>query len=367
MTQTVHALPDGRKVCLGRIRPLFSFDHGNFRYLIFDDGRKGMRVRKSVRLDAHYDRTKDVAPPPVTTNWMAACVAAIAEMYGNDTAGDCVIAAVLKLFGAWTGNESGTVALSNTDEALSSYQTICGPGDNGCEISAVLDYLKATGIPLTGVIHKIDNYVALDNTNQNMVQVALEVFGPGHNLGINLPGSWMQAATASGFVWDVASDPSIGGHSIPIIDCNEQGVIIATWAMWGTITWAALADTNICEECWTPLGVDWYSKNNLAPNGINAATLAADLTLLGAGTIPPFGPTPPVPPNGPPPVPPNGPWSGILTFANGLLTSVGSSLTQAKPKPKGISPELWALIEAILAYLGYPLPPLASRKGPCGH
>ena len=302
MSNQFFTIGNGKQVKLGRVRVLRAFNAGRFRVTRYTNGK----VSVNARFDANYDSNKDIAPPPVTTSWLSKCLAAIAMTYGNTKEGDCVIASILHIFGGWTGNEIGIPALSNESESLQTYATICGPGDNGCVITDVLDYAKANGIPMTGVAHKIDNYVAIDWTNQNLVQVAVQLFGPAIKLGLNLPGDWMNAASGNGFVWDVTNSSSIGGHDVPIIDVTPEGVVISTWGMWGTITWAALASTVIFEESWLSLAPDWYSSNDLAPNGVNVATLQADLALVGQGTAPPIpGPIPPTPPT--PPTPPNPP------------------------------------------------------------
>jgi hypothetical protein len=283
---------------LGRIKPKAIYDTPQFKILVLYDGRT-----KVVPKLGHYRTAPHKAKAAVvTTNWLAKMTAAVAEFYDNQNVGDCVIASILKVFGGWTGNELGTPALSSDAEANQTYVTICGPGDQGCVITDVLDYAKSTGVPVGGAVHKIQGYVAIDNTNQEEVQAAVSTFGPAVKLGINLPQAWYDAATGSGFKWDVTSSPSIGGHDVDGIDVNAAGLVFGTWAMWGSMTWAALADKAIVEEAYCLLGPDWDSLAGIAPNGINAAALAADLALLGQGVlpIPGVGPTPVVPPVVPP-------------------------------------------------------------------
>lgn len=307
---------------LGRIRPKFIAHGKRFTILVHHDGS----VTVVPRLGFHYDRSKDTAAP-AATNWMAKMAPVAAQVYGNapdpnapnvQPEGDCVIASILKVIGGLTANESGTPALSSSAEALREYQTICGPGDEGCVITDVLDYAKANGVTLSGVIHKIDNYVSLDTTDYNLVQVAVEVFGPAVKFGVNLPNSWDQAVQGNGFVWDVPSDPNdiVGGHDVPGVDAAADGVTVLTWGYSGKLTKAAMADTAIVDECYVLLAPDWYANGNLAPNGINAATLAADLALVGQGTAPVVGPTPPPTPPGPPvpPAPAPTTMSGVVTI-----------------------------------------------------
>ncbi len=296
---------------LGRIRPAKIEDVGQFKLLTLHDGRKKL----VPRLDFHFDhRMRTAAPLPDSVDWSVKADAAIKQMYGNDQYGDCVVADYFHQVGLWTGNESGTPVLGTTAEAISAYTTICGPGDQGCVITDVLDYAKTTGITVGGQRHGNDGYVAIDWTNQAMVKTCVQVFGS-VRVGINLPQGWYDAP--DGGMWDVVTGAAatvIGGHDVgscayhaTAVGTNAAGVVIMTWAGKRTITWTALAkkptgqDDWGIEECYAQLAKDWYSQNNLAPNGINAASLAAALQAAGQGTVPPLGPPSPPPPPPPPP------------------------------------------------------------------
>jgi hypothetical protein len=254
--------------------------------------------------------------------------------------------------GIWTGNETGTPALAVDSEVLNSYHKICGPGDNGCNISAVLDYFKSNGLTVAGQTHKIDGYCAVDGTSKLELQTALALFGS-LTLGLNLPGSWANNAKP-GFVWDVTSDRSVGGHDICACGYNEQGVQVCTWGMVGTVTWGAMADKNIVEEIYTQLSPDWYAKAALSPLGIDAATLAADLAKLGGGTVPPLpDPTPPVPPT--PPTPPSI-WDWLMGLLKGfeqwLVSLFSHPTTAANATVLALAIDWAAIFKAILSVLG---------------
>ena len=67
-------------------------------------------------------------------------------------------------------------------------------------------------------------------------------------LGVELPAAWVAKSEPSEkrlTVWDVAGDPDPvengRKHCIVAYGYNAQGVLIDTWGMFGTITWAALA------------------------------------------------------------------------------------------------------------------------------
>jgi hypothetical protein len=237
-------------------------------------------------------------PPPV--DWTAKAMASISRMYLNDNYGCCVISSAYHQVGVWTGNDSdsGGICVGTDQEVLSTYR-IWNPGrqDNGCDIPTVLDYGVQHGFSLAGKIHKLDGYVAIDWTNKLEVQTAITAFGT-VKLGINLPSAW--EGGGDGSIWDVTNSGIVGGHDVPAFGFNEQGVKIATWAGTRIITWAAFLQKRWLEEAFVPLSPDWYNSDQLAPNGINAATLKADLIAFGQGQIPDITPTPPPGPPSPP-------------------------------------------------------------------
>lgn len=305
---TALTTPAGRK--MGRVRPVVVFDLPTVRVMQFPDGT----VKIVAKLSPHYNASRATVAP-TNTNWYAKALASIKQMYGNDTAGDCVIASKLHAIGVATGNESGTAAVGTTQEALSLYSAICGPGDNGCVITNVLDAMKAGQFTCGGQVHTLDNYVAFDNTSQQLTAVGVNVFGGNGCIGINLPQAWDTAGPDA--IWDVPSGSGanvVGGHDIEIVDVlmtpapssyynglftGMTGVVCATWGGLVLVTWPAFnhkaAGQNWgIEEAYFWLPKDWYSNGNLSPNGISSATLANDLQMIGSGTIPPLpGPTPP--------------------------------------------------------------------------
>ncbi len=313
-TQTVKLKSSGRTVKLGRIRPVGFRESDSFREVIYADGR----VKTFAKLGPHWSARYRTASVPSAVDWYTKAAAIIDDMLGNDTDGDCVIASALHQVGVWTANEGGVPAQSSTQEALAQYHSICGPGDNGCVITDVLDYTKSRGLKLSGVVHKIDDYVAVDWTNRPLVEAALQTFGS-IKLGINLPDAW----TDTNVVWDVTNTRIVGGHDVPAFGCGNKrpsqvvgtatdGVVISTWAGLVLITWPAFLSKNWIEEAYVPLSPDWYSKGNVAPNGFNVDTLRADLAMIGQGEVPPIGPPPPPLPPPPPPPPPPTPAPHVL-------------------------------------------------------
>ncbi len=289
------------------------------------------------RFSAHFDQTAMTQAPPASTNRRTTAAAALARMYLNDTLGCCVIASKAHALGLWAGAESALDVEAADAEIRQQYTGICGPGDNGCVITDVLNVMKSTGFLAGGKHYPIDGYVAVDWTNQLEVQVVTVVYGASC-IGINLPQAWTTAA-----VWDVptgAGAQIVGGHDVCPVDYAPEGVYVSSWGRIYLMTWAAFQSRTWVEEMYAMLAPLWYAQGNMSPYGINAATLKADMVALQGGTIPDPGPgpgpKPPLPP--PPPSPPPVPGPSVL-FPFYLSRNVPQGgrilLTARKPMPAG--------------------------------
>jgi hypothetical protein len=211
---------------------------------------------------------------------------------------NCVIASKMHALGVWSGNESGNVVLATDQEVHQQYQGICGPGDNGCIITAVLDVMRSRGLQAGGKLYKIDGYVACDWTDALQVKVAIAIFGAS-TIGINLPEAWTRDA-----VWDVTNTKIVGGHDVSPIDFDQDGVFVSSWGRVYKITWRAFTSRVWLEEMYVMLAPLWYEKDQVAPSGIRVETLKADLAKIGRGETPDVGPSPPPGPGpGPTPAP----------------------------------------------------------------
>lgn len=256
------ALPT--EVCLGRARP---------------------RARTAApALEYYYNPSKVVVPDMV--DYYSKADAAIRKMYLNDKYGCCVISDRFHSIGVWSANDTGIPIIGTDSEVLAAYR-IWNPGnrDNGCVITDVLDYNRDRGLKMGGQLRKIDGYVAVNWTNKLETQVALYLFGA-NPIGVNLPQDWLNNA-----IWDLTNSPIVGGHDIPVVGFNQDGVQVSSWGRIYTITWRAFVSRKFIEEQYAVLSPDWYNSDKLAPNFIDAATLRSDLTKIGNGTIPPIDPS----------------------------------------------------------------------------
>lgn len=269
-------------------------------------------------------RAKAALPPSINRRDKAA--ASLARMYLNDRFGCCVISGKMHALGLWSGADANPdgVVVATDQEVYSQYQGICGPGDRGCVITQVLDVMRSRGMIAGGKAYRIDGYVSVDWRNRLEVQTVQYLFGAS-TIGINLPSAWTSSA-----VWDVTSSRIIGGHDVTPIDYDEQGVYVSSWGRIYLMTWAAFTATRWVEEYYALLAPLWYGADNLAPCGVDAATLKADLIKLGGGIIPPIpDPVPPTPPT--PPVPPVPPTPGVLPAVLVALNESGQEIARYKP------------------------------------
>lgn len=284
--------------------------------------------KRTVQFRNHFRAS--ATPPPDKVDYTAKAMASLGRMFLNDQYGDCVIAGKYHALGVWTGNDSSAVVTPTDQEVHQQYQSICGPGDNGCVITNVLDTFQQRGLPANGVVHKIDGYCSVDWTNKLEVQVALYLFGA-LTIGINLPSEWANNAQP-GAVWTPTRSGIVGGHDVTIVGYDQVGVQISTWGMVLTIRWDAFLSRVWVEECYALLSPDWYGSDKLAPSGVNADTLKADLAALAQGNIPDPGPAPtPVVPPTPTPTPTPTPIAPVYTIDGTVSMPGWFGATKAMP------------------------------------
>lgn len=232
---------------------------------------------------------QSIPAPPESVDYAPAAGSALAEMYDNDTLGDCVIACMGHIEGVFTGNV-GQAAILPDAEIIRLYGSIGGyvPGDpatdNGCDEQTALNYWQRKG--LGNHKHKIAAWLAVDGHNQTEVQTALWLF---ENLmfGLDLPDKWVSPMpSASGFWWGKAGSPDpANGHCVAGIGYTPAGVQISTWGMTGWMGYGAVskyATTESQGELYTVLSSDAIEKATAkAPNGFAFAQLLADMHAMG--------------------------------------------------------------------------------------
>ena len=254
-------------------------------------GRKRPKVPAKLRFRDYLSGAAAIPKAPVTFDYSVKAQAALGKMYLNDSIGDCVEAGQGHLVGVFTGNATGTPFIF-TDTQIQSIYTAEGgyvPGDsstdNGTDEQTAFANWQASGLLPDGS-HKIAGCLALDPTNEVEIRSAAWLF---FNLcfGCELPDAWINPPPSGpGFTWDVAGDPDPqNGHFFVGVGASVGGIKIATWAMTGTITWAAIAKYMAASANGAlnvVISQDALVKGMAKfPNGLNWNQLMADFKLIG--------------------------------------------------------------------------------------
>lgn len=216
------------------------------------------------------------------------------DMLGNDTVGDCVIAAAMHYAQIETAN-TGNPLTPNTALALKTYSAITGydpsqtqpdgsnPTDQGTDFeSQLFPFWQKTGIPLLDkngkeVLHTIKGFAALDLSSVPQQRYALDIFG-GKLTGFNCPENIVGNTTN----WNDPSGPIAGGHGV-----TEPGQGAAGW---NTVSWGALIpgtwafSRTLAEEMyavWTDL---WLNSLGQTPSGLDVNGMVNAFNAVKANT-----------------------------------------------------------------------------------
>lgn len=236
-----------------------------------------------VALTAEVDRATKV------TSW---------PMYCNDQLGDCTIAGLGHMFGAWTtyAGASGGEALFEDGEIQKTYSRVGGydpsagppgenPTDQGCQMQDVLADARKNGITDTaGKVHKVAGFAAFGNpVDEELLGQVLDVFGTVYT-GFNVQQS-IEQEFSEGKPWTYhRGEPYVGGHCVVLQKRNpvKQKAGYLNYVTWGAMTEATgswLSHT--VEECWAVVTQDWLTANGTSIEGLALTDLLADMEYVG--------------------------------------------------------------------------------------
>jgi hypothetical protein len=276
-----------------RNMPIKTLIHPESKLTIRFGRKRPIALHPSLSIENYLLRS--MPSPPKTVDYSAAAMAALDQTYDNDTLGDCVIAAQAHLVGVFTGNAAGgSPVIFSLPQIVARYSSIGGyvPGepstDNGCDMQTALAYWKQYGMmpgKPPNLRHKNVGWMTVNPSDVEQMQTAIWLFG-NLDIGLELPDAWVNPfPSESGFVWDVAGapDPS-NGHNVCAFGYSAEGLLISTWGMIGTMTWAAVARyvaASAGGELYTVLSHDWISTASWkAPSGFDFTQLSADLQAI---------------------------------------------------------------------------------------
>ncbi len=256
-------------------------------------------------------RLAAVPASPASCAYNGPAMAVITDPEGNTSYGDCVLAEEAHYVAVETGN-AGKLFVYTTTMTLAAYTALTGfnpadpSTDQGTDPIACLDYFLKNSYA-DGSVNR--GYLLVDATNQAEVEYAISTFG-NLKVWVAVPTAWISPFPAKhGFVWDVADPNPSNGHcigscgyitsggapqSLQVLGVTAAGVVVMTWGLLGTITWAAFA--KLCAPsagggCAVRVTADWLNAAGKSPNGLDMATLIADFDAIG-GTLPVPAPTP---------------------------------------------------------------------------
>jgi hypothetical protein len=199
----------------------------------------------------------------------------------NDKLGDCTCAAVAHQARAWMYANGGSLAVADTD-VLNLYEQFgyvpsLPDTDNGAVEAEVLRYWSRN--PFNGV--SLDGMASVNPRALKSIRACIYLMG-GCYIGVDLP--W---AVSSLDHWP---DPpnhrgdwapgTWGGHAVTILDYDEDGFTCISWGKFLHISPKFLL--SYCTEAWALLSNEWADANG-APNGVDYASLAADMPLISRG------------------------------------------------------------------------------------
>lgn len=224
--------------------------------------------------------------PPATMDYSAKAATALADIFGNDDNGDCVVAAGFHIGSVLIANANAPASPDlNAASAVSLYYQLTDGQDSGMDELTFLNYWHDQGLGPDGE-HKIIGYVAIDATNETEVMAGLWLF---ENLVMTLemPDSFVAGMDTmeSGFTWSLSGPPNPdNGHAICGVGYTNKGIIIDTWAMLGSMPFSAVGyycNPSQGGQLFSVLSQDAIDvATNKAPNGFSASQLLADLQVF---------------------------------------------------------------------------------------
>lgn len=203
---------------------------------------------------------------------------------GNDKLGDCTCAAVGHAVQTWTAMTDKEDTILSDSTIIELYVKSCGyvPGDpytdNGGVAADVLKYWYQN--PIEG--HSLSGFAAIRPGNRATTRDAIYLFGVAY-IGVQLP------LTAQNGEWDVPPDivlkgdnapGSWGGHAIPLVAYDQDGLTCITWGKLKKMSWNWL--DAYMDEGFGLLSKDWIDSSGHAPPGFDFDTLAADMQAIRA-------------------------------------------------------------------------------------
>ncbi len=218
--------------------------------------------------------TAKLAPPPPTYNVLTPVYknlkttdpTKLFPMDGNDTLGDCTIAALAHAVTAYRGLIGKKKQIMAKQDVVKLYMHLTGGIDSGLNELDVLNYWRSN---VAGG-DQILAYAKVDVKNHTHVQQALRLFG-GVYLGFQVQQNAIQDFDARQ-PW-TPGPLTQDGHAVFAVEYDQNGVTVLTWGNTQKATWGWWDEC--VDEAYAILPPE-AKKRGFAP-GFNFAQLQADL------------------------------------------------------------------------------------------
>jgi hypothetical protein len=183
--------------------------------------------------------TRDLGPPPASVDVLASKVypkvnssdpTVLFPMDGNDTLGDCTIAALAHAITAYRGI-TGHKDIMAKQAVVKLYMHLTGGVDSGLNEANVLNYWRQHAVSHD----KILAYVSIDPKNHTHIEQAINLFN-----GVYL-GFQVQQNAIADFDARRAWTPgtlTTDGHAVFAVGYDKDGVTVLTWGNTQKGTWA---------------------------------------------------------------------------------------------------------------------------------
>ena len=224
-------------------------------------------------------------PVPLTVDVDRASAVQDWPVYLNDQLGDCTIAALGHMYGAWTAYAGGTEALFADDQIQAVYSRVGGyvPGnpdtDQGCVMQDVLADQQSAGITdQAGKLHQVAGYAAFGNpADEVLLGQVLDVFGTVY-VGINVQQQMeTEFSEQRPWTWKRGAEV-IGGHAICLQRRLGSGKAPLEYVTWGALQPATAGfQAHAAEEAWAVVTQDWLQANGTTVEGLDLQQLLADM------------------------------------------------------------------------------------------
>lgn len=221
--------------------------------------------------------TAGLAPSPPTFNVLERVYAdlgttdpsALFPMDGNDSLGDCTIAALAHAITLFRGLVGKKKVIMSRQSVVKLYMHLTGGVDSGLNELDVLNYWRQNAVDH----EKILAFASINPKNHDHIKQAVQLFG-GVYLGFQVQQGCVEEFDAHQ-PW-TPGPLTQDGHAVFVVGYDQNGVTVLTWGNTQQATWAWWDEC--VDEAYAILPPE--AKNpNFAP-GFNIAQLQADLDAV---------------------------------------------------------------------------------------